>query len=147
MSAPPTETPTSDSGDDVATLEALHDAYWDAFVEASNGPIVDSALFEGVATTGVIERRLGYVQTELVGRNARRQGEPAISDVAVTIDGDNARIESCVDSTNWTLIVEGEEVPTTSSGPKPFAMTAERGPGSDWLINEVLTTDDAEITC
>lgn len=144
-SASPASSPSEDAAAQ-AELESLHTAYWDAFVTASNGPLIDASLFDGIATTGVVERRLGYVQSELVARDARREGEPSIRNVAIEINDSQARIESCVDSSDWKLIVGDAEVPLETSGPAPSVMTAELTPDG-WRINKVLSSKEAEITC
>jgi hypothetical protein len=144
----PAETPTNDSGDDVATLEALNEQYWDVFTNLQNNPRIDAEAYDGIAGGLVVERDLGYIRAQLVDNELHREGAPEISNVAVTVDGDAARIEMCVDETEWPVFKDDEEL-DFNLGISATAVTAERT-SEQWLISEILLSEedeDMEITC
>lgn len=146
---PPDEATTEDPDDteaaDVAELEGLYDAFWDARIRSHNGPSVDADLYDDIATTGFAEAELGYVQSELIANEARREGEPVVSDVTVTVDGDRATIDSCVDESRWLLVAGGEEVPL-DLGTEPHVVTATRTEDG-WRIDDRLPIKRSDLTC
>lgn len=136
-----------DDAEDVAALEELHADFWDARIRSFNGPSVDPDLYDGLATTGFAESQLlGYVQSELVARDARRDGRPTLSDVTVTLNGDKAVIDSCLDTSEWRFLVGGEEVPIDLGEPEPSVLQATRTPDG-WLMERFLPTRRSNLTC
>ena len=148
--ADPATATTSDEPDgsdeaDVADLEELYDAYWEARIRSHNGPSVDADLYDGIATTAFAEAELGYVQSELIAHEARRDGRPVVTALSVTVDGDRATIDSCVDESGWLLVAAGEEVPL-DLGTEPQVVTAART-DDGWRIDDRLPTKRSELTC
>lgn len=130
---------------DIAALERLYGEYWDALIALENGGAVEADPFEGIATPTVIEQILNRV-LPIRDSGHRREGEPLIQDVAVTVQGDEARIEACVDEDAWAMVQDGEEVPIEKEGAMPRVAAAERS-GGVWLIKDLLPQEKALITC
>ncbi|MEO3750851.1 hypothetical protein [Streptomyces sp. B6B3] len=139
--------------DDESAAEAevadLYLAYWDAVIELENGDELDRSLFDGLATTGVVESEVGRVSA-FKDNGVHREGEPTIENVTVTIDGDTARIEACKNEADWRVVDGNGEVPDAVpenlQRPHPNVVTAERTDG-EWLITATLPTEGATITC
>ncbi|RBM22114.1 hypothetical protein [Streptomyces sp. PT12] len=136
-------------GDAEAELTELYGRYWDALIELENSTELDNTVFDGIATTGVVETEVGRVSA-FKDNDIHRQGEPVIDHVTVTVDGDAARIESCKNEAGWVFIADGEEdpslLPEELTRPSPFGVAAERT-DDGWLISQVLHTDETTISC
>lgn len=134
---------------DVRILKDLYRAYWDTLVDLENGAELDVAAFDGIATPGVAEDELGRLRA-FREDNIRRQGEPAIDNVNVSIDGDTAHIESCKSEADWQFVVNGEVAEEMmreeAARPHPYVVSADRSSG-EWLINATLRVEEATITC
>lgn len=130
----------------MAALEALYLAYWDAFVNVSNDPRIDTDLFAGITTDALAERKLSYVDRELIANDVRREGEPELSDVTVTVDGDTAQVEACLDESSWKILHDGEEVSWEFGDPVPAPMRAERT-AEGWVLTDDVAQEEATITC
>jgi hypothetical protein len=148
--SPEPEETASDDAAAKAEVTDLYLAYWDAVVELENGDELDRSLFDGIATTGLVEEELSRVSS-FKDNGIHREGEPTIGNVTVTIDGDTARIEACKNEAGWDVIEDGEVVPDAVppelQEPHPNVVTAEREASGDWLINATLPTEGATITC
>ncbi|UED85583.1 hypothetical protein [Streptomyces profundus] len=135
--------------EDTAALTELYERYWAALVTLENEGELDPALFDGITTPGLAEQELLRV-SGLIENGLTREGEPLISDVTVSVDGDTARVESCMNQADWPLVSEGEVVPgllpEELTAPHPQVVTAERASGA-WLIDATLLTEEATISC
>jgi hypothetical protein len=140
-----TDEPTDDAAADISAVEQLHAAYWEALVGVENGGDLDPGSFAGIATDAVIEQDLSRIDS-IRGSGHQREGEPVIDNVTVTVDEDEARIESCVNEDDWILVADGEEVPLDKEGPTPRVVIAERTDGA-WLISNFLSQEEATLTC
>lgn len=140
---PPDADPT---GSDTADLEALNARYWDVFTDLQNNPRVEPGVYDGVATRGVVEEDLAYIRTELIENGLHREGGPEVGNVTITVDGDTATLEMCIDETDWIVIKDGEEV-EFDLGVTATGMRADRSSGR-WLISDVaLPKGELNVTC
>ncbi|MDT0269504.1 hypothetical protein RM844_24795 [Streptomyces sp. DSM 44915] len=148
-------TATADaSGDDetaahTAALTDLYQRYWDARVAVENSGELDPAGFDGILAPDVTEQELTRVRS-FADAGLHREGEPLVADVTVTVDGDTARLESCVSERDWP-VVHGDEVlpdvvPEELRAPHPHALTATLTQGA-WLIDGSLPMEEATISC
>ncbi|WP_165989750.1 hypothetical protein [Streptomyces sp. YIM 98790] len=62
------------------------------------------------------------------------------------MNGDTARIESCVDEDEWLLLENGEPSELELLGPAPRVFDAERVAGG-WLITDTVPAEEASVTC
>jgi hypothetical protein len=143
----PADEPTESADDaETAALEALFEEYWAAVAELWNDPQLEPDVIRHVATPGHSEMMLTYVHRELISNDARREGEPVIGEIVAHVDGDEARVEGCVDQSEWSLMVGDNEVPVDLGGSRPHVLEAV--PSDDgWLVNDELSEDEATITC
>lgn len=141
--APPTAEPTS--GDDAAAVEQVYASYWDAVITSENGPDPDPALFDGIATGGVVEEQLARVQN-MVDEQQQRIGEPEIGEIQVTVDGDEATAEACVDQRPWGVVVQEQTQPPLEIEPGPIGVRLERD-GDGWVIVARIPVGEAQLTC
>ena len=146
--AEPSTTTTTATDPDVAAAEAITAIYhqwWDAVIQAENEGLIDAGPFEGLATNVVIDRQLLSVRT-----NAKdgilRVGEPTVSEPVVTVDGDTARAEGCVDESTWGAEKDGEPLPSDTRGPTPRVFDFVRQDGT-WIVSERMPQEEATITC
>lgn len=137
--------PKSDDAEAIAEIQAVYRAYWDAMVAAESGPSADPALFEGIATVPVIELNMRIVQG-FIQNGIHREGAPDVAEPSVSVDGDTARIEGCVDLTESKLMAGDTEVGIQHTGPEPRVYDAERS-GDAWLISAEVDQAEATITC
>lgn len=149
--APTVDEPTesaedTESAEQLAALETLFEEYWAAVTDLWNDPELDPDVIRHVTTPGHSEMMLTYVHRELIANDARRDGEPVIGEIVTHIDGDEARVEGCVDQSDWKLLVGDTEVPVDFGGPRPYVLEAV--PSDDgWLVNDELDEDEATIAC
>lgn len=141
----PTPTPTPVE-DDEAELAALFLAYWDSVADLWNDPRLEPEVLADVATDARTEAVLTYVHSELIENSAHRRGEPEFGEITVTLDGESAVVEACLDQSEWKLIANGNEVPVDLSEVRPSVVTAIRIDDS-WLIEDALGHEEASITC
>lgn len=147
----PSQSPEDDDNSaDIAALERLYQEYWDARVELENGEELDLSLYEGITTDTVVQQEGSQLQ-QFRDDGIRRQGEPAITDVTVEVDGDTARIEACKSETDWQVVQGGDVVPNavpeSLRQPHPYLVAAERS-GNSWLISQTsLPEEEATISC
>jgi hypothetical protein len=130
---------------DVAALEELHADFWNARIRSHNGPLLDADLYDGITTPEFAEVQLGYVQSQLITHDFHRAGQPKVSDVTATVDGDRARIEACIDQRSWRVVAAGEEVEVDLSI-SPQVLRATRT-GQGWRLTEQLPSKRADLTC
>ncbi|PSK99778.1 hypothetical protein CLV30_11781 [Haloactinopolyspora alba] len=153
LTAGPTPTGTSSASptgpskaDDVATIKQLYADYWDAVITAENGPNPDPALFDGIVTGDALESRVGRVQ-RMVDEEQRRYGKPKIGEVKVTVDGDTARAEACVDQRKWGVVVQGQtQPPFDDIEPGPIGVVTKRTKNG-WIIVNYIPVDESSLTC
>jgi hypothetical protein len=73
-------------------------------------------------------------------------GEPEIGEPEVTIDGDSARAEACVDQSSWGVVVNGQTQPPLNVEPGPVAVSLARRDGA-WIIVDRIPVKEATLTC
>ncbi|WP_165984518.1 hypothetical protein [Streptomyces sp. YIM 98790] len=134
-----------DDAADVAALEQLHADYWAAIVELENGAELKPDPLRGIAADLLIEAQLSRMYP-IRNSGHVREGEPVVGNVTVTVEGDAATVESCVDEDDWIIVKDGEEVPLDKTGPGPRVFLAERTDGA-WLLTEQRPIEEATITC
>ncbi|WP_130797234.1 hypothetical protein [Streptomyces otsuchiensis] len=132
--------------EDVTELESLYLAYYDAVVELQNSQETDRSLLDGIATDSVREQQLSRIsQFKDVGITGT--GEPVITGLTVHVDGDEATVQACVDSSPWLLHdADGNAVNVEDSGRDARLVLAEREPGG-WLITETRGAEGATVSC
>lgn len=147
-SEPTTTTTTVAPDPDLAaaeTITAVYHQWWEAVIQAENEGLIDAGPFEGLATNVVIDRQLLSVRT-----NAKdgilRVGEPTVSEPVVTVNGDAARVEGCVDESTWGAEKDGEPLPSDTRGPTPRVFDFVRQDDT-WIVSERLPQEEATITC
>lgn len=144
--SPPDEPSGPSQTDDVAAIEQLYADYWDAVIASENGPNPDPTLFDGIATGAAVESHVSRVQ-RMVEEEQQRFGEPTVGDVKVTVDGDTARAEACVDQQDWGVIVQGQtQPPFEGLKPGPMGTLLERT-ADGWLIVDDMSVKEASVTC
>lgn len=141
---PPEPTPTEDP--DVAAIEDVFARYIDAIVTMQNEQKPDAALLYGVAGEEVVidemQKVLRYVDMGL-----RRVGAPEVGEPQVTVDGDTARLEVCINEDTWTAEVDsGAEIVGDPLGSRPrvYALTQS---DDGWMVTALLPQDSAVIVC
>ncbi len=142
-----TPTPTVDPiAADQAAVTDLIQRYWAAIVVSENTASTDPAPFAGLADPKIIEDHLATVATyqdfELL-----RVGEPAITDIDVTVTGDKAAIVLCLDEDNWRAEVKGKPRDGDKKfGNAPWAARAERVDGA-WIVTKIVMKDMGGKLC
>ncbi len=140
-----TTTPPSTDEQDTAAIRDVYTGYWDALVDSENGPDADPALFDGVATGAVVEEQMARV-ANMVDEQQRRIGEPEIGEVQVSVDGDDATAEACVDQRPWGVVVQEQTQPPLEVAPGPVGVRLQRE-GDGWLIVARIPVAEATISC
>lgn len=140
----PTEDPDAAA---IAAIEAQYQAYWDAVVASENGQDEATSYpeLQAVATEVVVQTQIANVR-ELVNTDVTRDGEPVVGPPQVTVDGDTARLESCVDEDGWNVYQNGEPLDRELLGPQPRVFDLEQVDGQ-WLVSELVDQSEATITC
>ena len=136
-----TEDPTAAA---VAEVEAAYEQYWDVVVAAHNSG-EDS--YEQLKTV-TDEQVAQLVVAEIRGMrddSITRDGEPDIGTPQVSVDGDTARVESCVDEHSWNVYYKGE-LADQESDPQPRVFDFARV-DDQWIVVERVNKDEATITC
>lgn len=137
---------TAPSGDeDVAAIQQLYADYWEALIASENGPDPDPALFDGIAAGGILEAQVARVQN-MVDEEQRRVGQPIIGEAQVSVDGDQARAEACVDQQPWGVVVQEQTQPPLDIEPDPIGVVLERE-GTSWIIVDRIPIANATISC
>ncbi|PZF82310.1 hypothetical protein C1I92_17495 [Jiangella anatolica] len=140
-----TTTPPSADEQDAAAIRDVYAAYWDALIDSENGPDPDPALFDGIATGDVVEAQLARV-TNMIDEQQRRIGEPEIGEVQVSVDGDDASAEACVDQRPWGVVVQEQTQPPLEIVTGPIGVRLQRE-GDGWLIVARIPVAEATISC
>ncbi|PSK99776.1 hypothetical protein CLV30_11779 [Haloactinopolyspora alba] len=131
---------------DIAAVRQVHAEYWDAVITSENRPTTaDRSLFDGIATGAAVETQLADVGS-LKEDGIRRLGAPTLGEPAITVDGDSATVEVCVDSSTWGAAVGDTTAPPQTPHPRPSVVALERT-DETWLVTEQIPSDEATITC
>ena len=146
---PAEEAGNGEAADHTAALTDLYDRYWDALVTLENSGELDPAVFEGIAAPPVAEQELTRVRS-YADAGLHRTGEPSVTDVTVTVDGETARVESCASEEDWPMVdgetVLADVVPEELRAPHPHVVTAQLTDGV-WLIDGTLPAEEATLSC
>lgn len=141
----PTPTPEQ-TADDAAAVVDVFERYLDAVVAMENGPEPDPALLFGIATDDVTGEHVRRA-ADLGQDGLRRVGEPQVGEPEVVVDGDEARLEVCVDEDTWTAeLADGTSVESTPRGPSPRVYDLVREDGT-WLVAALVPQAEATLTC
>lgn len=129
--------------------EAVRDLasrYWQAIVRSENNGDTDPQQFADVAEGAVVEDQISTLKTyKKLG--LLRIGQPAITDIEVTIAGDTADIRLCKNEDGWTAEQHGEPVPNDKKfGNDPWGAEATKVRGT-WLITDVRLPPKGSKTC
>ncbi|MDP9820592.1 hypothetical protein [Nocardioides massiliensis] len=132
-----------DSDDAEAAVLAAWEAYWTVHVASENNADDSPEPFKDVATGSIVERQLksvgDYKEMGLV-----RVGAPEFRDAQVTVDGDTAEVEFCMNEDTWGAEVDGEPVAPPDLGFRPRLNRLELHDDA-WLVVE--SAPGEEITC
>lgn len=145
---PPASSPTPSEApeDDVAAITDAFERYLDAVVAMENGPSPDPALLFGIATDDVAGEHVRRA-AEYQSNGIRRVGEPAVGTPDVSVDGEEARLEVCIDEDGWTAeVADGTPVTASPEGPTPRVYGFAQVDGA-WLVSALVPQVEATITC
>ncbi|TDC47975.1 hypothetical protein E1212_22545 [Jiangella ureilytica] len=146
-SAEPTPTEDPDAAA-VAAIEAQYQAYWDTVIAMENvqDEAASYAALQQVAIELIAQTQIANLRG-LVDANVTRDGAPVVGPPQVTVDGDTARAEGCVDEDPWNVYYNGELVEDRElGGSQPRVFDLEQVEGR-WLISELVDQTEATITC
>lgn len=142
----PTLTPTPDAtAEAIAQITDVYDQWWDATIAATNAGSLDPAPFEGIASDIAINEQLLVVR-QLNDGGITRSGEPEVAEPQITVDGETARVEGCVDESGWAVTVDGEEMPADDRGATPRVFDYANQNGT-WVVAALVAQQEATITC
>ncbi|TDD71962.1 hypothetical protein E1262_04335 [Jiangella aurantiaca] len=142
--AAPTTTEDPDAAA-VAEIEAQYQRYWDIVIASENELDESYEELKTVATELIAQTQVADVRG-LVDTGVTRDGAPVLGPPQVTVDGDTARVESCVDEDGWNVYQNGEPLERELLGPRPRVFDLERVDGQ-WLVSERVDQSEATITC
>jgi len=140
--ASPSPTAT-DAADEAAVADVVAD-YVDAMVTMENSAQVDPAPMHGIATETVAKAEAKRVK-DLVDQGIHREGRPTLGEATVTVDGDSARYEVCMDQDDWVGVL-GDQTVGSSYGPLPTGWSLTRTDG-DWLVSATIPQEQVRVTC
>lgn len=140
----PTVTDSADT-EAVAEVKAAYEAYWDVVIASENDPVEDRSIFEGVATGLAVETQMARIRS-LIEDGIHMIGEPEIGEPEISVDGDEAHVEACVDTSTWGAAVGDVTAPPNAAAPRPTVVTMTRADDT-WLVSEQLPAEGATITC
>ena len=121
---------------DVKAITALYDQYWDLTIQSENSATVDENTFKGVLVGPRLER-FGRKIDNYRKQNLKRVGEPAVTDVEVTVTGDTAKILACLNEDKWRAEIDGKLIPPPEVlGNVGTGATAERRDGT-WILTDL----------
>lgn len=142
--APPaTSEPTEDAPDPEAEVLTAWEAYWKVHIASENNADASPEPFRDVATGSVVERQLKSVR-DYAEMGLVRVGAPEFRDAEVTVDGDTAVVDFCMNEDTWGAEVDGEPVPAPDFGFRPRQNRLELRDDA-WLV--VDSGPSEEITC
>jgi outer membrane murein-binding lipoprotein Lpp len=138
--------PSTHSADPIkAKIEAAYQGYWDAVVQAQNGPNADPALFDGVAQGAIVDQQILAAQ-QFIDSGFRRVGKPTFGELSITVDGKSARAQACVDQSNWGKVYDNQTFPSDFTGPEPIIIDFVQVDGA-WLASSTAPQAEATIEC
>lgn len=141
-----TSAPSTSAEDQAkADIAAVYDDYWAAVIASENGPTADRALFEGIAIDVALEAQIRRVE-RMIDNGVKRSGEPEIGKPHITVNGDTARVEACVNQDSWSSTVEGSTPEAQSSGPRPMLVDLRMVEGN-WYVSAAVPQKEATLTC
>lgn len=135
-------TPTDDPA--VAEVEAAYAQYWDVLVASENNLDETYEPLASVMTDELAQRQVADIRG-LVADGVTRDGAPDTGTPAVSVDGDTARVESCVDETPWNVYYNEQPVPQ-ETGVRVRVIDFERIDG-EWIVVDLVDQSEATITC
>lgn len=131
---------------DEAAVKDLVDRYWEILVASENEGNTDPKQFAGVAVGKSVEVQLAKLK-RYKKMGLLRVGQPAITDVEVTVTGDTADIAVCKNEDDWTAELDGEPVPDDKKfGNDPWGAEATKVDGA-WLVTDVRIPRKGSKTC
>ncbi len=136
---PPADKPTASAtpdpkAADEAAIKKTFDNYWAASTVAENNADPDPKRFAGIFGGSYGELYLKRVR-DYKAQGVTRSGQAAISDVKVTLDGDNASVLACINEDDWLFKQDGKLVKQPKRGTNPISATFERS-GANWLLTD-----------
>jgi len=140
----PTASPTATGAADETAVRDVVAKYVDAMVTMENSAQVDPAPMHGIATDTVANAEAKRVK-DLVDQGIHREGRPTLGEATVTVDGDSARYEVCMDQDDWVGVL-GDQKAGSDYGPLPTGWTLTRTDG-DWLVSATIPQEQVRVTC
>lgn len=138
-------TPTEDStAAAVAEVEAAYQEYWDVVVAAHNSGEDSYAELKTVTNEEVAQLHVAQIRG-MREDHITRDGAPDIGTPQVSVDGDTARVQSCVDEHSWNVYYK-EELAEQESDPQPRVFDFERV-DDHWVVVDRVNKDEATIEC
>lgn len=137
-----TTTPTS-TVDEVA-VERVFRAYLAGVVEMENSGDLDPAPLYGLTTDEVAGEQATRVM-EHADIGVHREGAPKLGDPVITVDGDEALLEVCMDQDDW-IGVRGDQRIVRNDGFLPRGYLLSRSEGR-WLVSGIVPRVQVKLTC
>lgn len=130
LSSAPSTTP-----DAKAEVEAAYRGYEAATEEMAASGDPDPAKLRPYATAARAQKDAETLAV-LFDQNYRIVGETGIEVRSVTVTGDKAVVEACIDTTKWITVEKGKQPAPDETGPPPgLARVQMVHEGGDWLVS------------
>jgi len=142
-----TPTPSATPSVDAAAVAAVTDVmgrYIDAIVQMENSGQPDPAPLRDIAGDAIIDQEVLRV-ADLVKQGIHREGRPALGEPQVTVDGDTARFEVCMDQDDWVGVL-GDQKVGSDYGPLPTGWDLSLVDGV-WRVTADVATAEVSVTC
>lgn len=130
LSSAPPATP-----DAKAAIEAAYRGYEAATEEMAASGDPNPAKLRPYATAARAQKDAESLAV-LFDQNYRIVGETGIDVRSVTVTGDKAVVEACIDTTKWVTVEKGKQPAPDETGPPPgLARVQLVHEGGDWLVS------------
>lgn len=127
-----------------AAVTEVMGRYIDAIVQMENSGEADPAPLRDIAGEAVIEEEVLRV-ADLVEQGIHREGRPVLGEPQVTVDGDAARFEACMDQDDWVGVM-GDQRVGSDYGPLPTGWDLTLVDGV-WRVTDGVATAEVSVTC
>ncbi|PSK98280.1 hypothetical protein CLV30_12066 [Haloactinopolyspora alba] len=128
----------------VAEVEAAYQRYWDVVVAAENSGEDSYEHLKTVANELIVQEQVAEIRS-MREDHITRDGAPQIGTPQVTVDGETARVESCVDEHTWNVYYKGE-LADQESDPQARVFDFKRD-DDRWIVVDLVAKAEATITC
>ncbi|WP_116947047.1 hypothetical protein [Jiangella endophytica] len=135
-------TPTEDPA--VADVEAAYARYWEVLVASENGLDETYEPLVSIMSDALAQRQVADIRG-LAEDGVTRDGAPDVGVPEVSVDGDTARVQSCVDETPWNVYYNEQLVPQ-ETGIRARVIDFERI-ADEWIVVDLVDQSEATISC